>query len=204
MPEAVDLAPAAAQMRDLVSQIGDAALRAPTPCAEFALTDLLRHVDEFAVALAAAARKEPAPAGTPGAAPAAPALGADWRTRIPEHLDALVDAWRDPAAFEGTTTAGGLELPAAVAAGVALEELVVHGWDVARTIGAPFTCDDTALEAVAGLLQQFNPPPPDGEAGAGGAGGNAAYAPPRDVGTARPMLTRVIALSGRDPDWSAP
>ena len=35
----------------------------------------------------------------------------------------------------GTTKAGGLELPGEVAGLVALDELVIHGWDVARSSG---------------------------------------------------------------------
>jgi hypothetical protein len=59
--------------------------------------------------------------------------------RIPQDLDSLADAWRDSAAWSGTTEAGGLELPAEVAGLVALNERVVHGWDLAQRPDGPTT-----------------------------------------------------------------
>ena len=56
----------------------------------------------------------------------------DWRSRIPRDLAALAAAWRDPEAWTGMTRAGGIDLPGEIAGVVALDELVVHGWDVAR------------------------------------------------------------------------
>ena len=52
-----------------------------------------------------------------------------------ERLDQLAEAWADPAAWEGLTEAGGLTMPAEVAGTVALDEVVLHGWDLARATG---------------------------------------------------------------------
>ncbi|MFP5405481.1 MAG: phosphoenolpyruvate--protein phosphotransferase, partial [Gammaproteobacteria bacterium] len=51
---------------------------------------------------------------------AAANLDPKWRVVLPERLDALAAAWRDPAATEGTTSAGGVEMPAAQIAVVTL------------------------------------------------------------------------------------
>src|SRR3712207_7480455 len=40
--------------------------------------------------------------------------------------DALVEAWRQPSAWEGTAEAGGVVMPAPVAAIVTLDEVLVH------------------------------------------------------------------------------
>ena len=70
----------------------------------------------------------------------------------------MAEAWRAPEAWEGMTRAGGIDLPGEVAGLVALDELVVHGWDVARASGQDFTCDEASLEAVHGFVSQFSGP----------------------------------------------
>ena len=60
--------------------------------------------------------------------------GARWTPRSrrasPAHAAVveLAAAWRDPAAWEGMTEAGGLRMPADVMGAVALDQLVLHGW----------------------------------------------------------------------------
>ena len=62
----------------------------------------------------------------------------------------LRPAWRVPAAWEGMTQAGGATLPAPIAGQVALNELVVHGWDLARATGQSF---DPAESVVRGSYE---------------------------------------------------
>jgi uncharacterized protein (TIGR03086 family) len=190
----VDLEPAAERMAALIRHIPDDALDAPTPCPDYALGDLLDHVDGFAQAFTAAATKSTGPASSQSPGDAS-RLGDDWRTRIPEHLTTLTEAWRDPDALSGMTRAGGIEMPGEVAAVVALEELVIHGWDVARATGQDLDCDDSTLEVVRGFLAQFAGPDQAELRGD-------AYGAPVDVSEAAPLLDRTVALSGRDPRWS--
>ena len=63
-------------------------------------------------------------------------LGADWRSRIPQDLLAMAAAWRDPSAWTGMTRVGGVDLPGSAAGLVALDEIVVHGWDLAAPAGS--------------------------------------------------------------------
>ena len=58
------------------------------------------------------------------------------------------------------TKAGGVDLPGEVAGLVALNEVVIHGWDVARASGQPYQPDDTALEACHIFVSQFAAPDP--------------------------------------------
>lgn len=60
---------------------------------------------------------------------------------MPRQLTDLVEAWRDPAAWAGMTEAGGVRMPAEEMGVVALDELVLHGWDLARATGQPFRCE---------------------------------------------------------------
>jgi uncharacterized protein (TIGR03086 family) len=124
-------------------------------------------------------------------------LDAEWRRKVPPALGELAEAWRDPAAYNGMTSAGGIEMPGEIAAIVALEELVVHGWDLARATGQPFDPTPAELDAVEGFLSQFSGPDQADLRGT-------AYATPVVVSDDAPRLDRVVALSGRDPGWSRP
>ena len=86
------------------------------------------------------------------------ASATDWRTRIPRDLAELANAWRDPNAWTGMTQAGGIDLPGEIAGLVALDEVVIHGWDVARATGQPFDPNPAVLEAVHGFVAQFSGP----------------------------------------------
>ncbi|HEY8526245.1 MAG TPA: TIGR03086 family metal-binding protein [Acidimicrobiales bacterium] len=193
----VDLRPAAEGMARLVRSVPDELLDRPTPCPDYALGDLLDHIGGFAIAFTGAARKAEPAAGAERASGDASRLGDDWRDRIPRDLTELAEAWRDPAAWTGTTQAGGIQLPGDVAGLVALDELVVHGWDVARASGQDFACDPTALAAVHAFLE--------GLAGPGREGMRSGiFGPVVEVDTDAPLLDRVIGLAGRDPGWAPP
>jgi len=191
----VDLRPAARRMADLVSRIPDDLLAAPTPCPKYTLGDLVEHVGGLALAFAAAAVKDIDGLGSQAPAPDAARLGDDWRTRIPRQLAALAEAWQKPQAWTGMTRAGGVDLPGEVAGLVALDELVIHGWDVAQASGQPYDPDPETLETVHGFVSQFSGPDQE-EARAG------LFGPVVGVPSDAPLLDRVIGLTGRDPHWS--
>lgn len=191
----VDVEPAATRMVDLISRIPDARLDAPTPCPAYTLGDLVDHVGGLSLAFTAAATKTFGDASAQGPSGDASRLGDDWRTRIPRDLAALAAAWRDPGAWSGMTQAGGLELPGEVAGLVVLDELVVHGWDVARASGQAYDPDPQSLEAVHGFVAQFSVPGQE-------AARQGLFGPVVAVPEAAPLLDRVIGLTGRDPAWS--
>jgi uncharacterized protein (TIGR03086 family) len=191
----IDLEPAARRLGALVAAIPDDALDGPTPCPDYRLGDLLEHVGGLAQAFRAAATKDLGDA-TGGASPGdAARLPADWRTRIPQDLLAMAEAWRNPEAWTGMTAAGGVDLPGEVAGLVALDELVVHGWDVARALGQPYDAEPAELEGVRGFVGPMADAPPEQRAGL--------FGPPVAVPDDAPELDRVIGLTGRDPAWSA-
>ena len=111
MPTA-DLGPAATNVAKVLAGITDEQLAAPTPCPRYTVGDLLDHVGGLSLAFTAAASKSPMAAAGPDA-PLGDAghLDAAWRETIPAALDELAAAWRDDAAWEGTTTAGPIEMP---------------------------------------------------------------------------------------------
>src|SRR3712207_565049 len=128
----LDLAPQAAELARVVAGIRDDQLGDPTPCAGTPVAGLLAHVVGLTTAFRMAAEKTPL-SGGPSAS--ADDLPPDWRTGIPAQLDALVEAWRRPSAWEGTAEAGGVTMPAPVAAGVSPDGGLVHGWGMGRAGG---------------------------------------------------------------------
>ena len=191
----VDLEPAARRLAELIGGVPDELLDAPTPCPAYTLGDLVEHVGGAASAFTGAAVKDLGDATSQGPSGDASRLRDDWRARIPRDLAALADAWRDPDAWTGMTKAGGVDLPGEVAGLVALDELVIHGWDIARTTGQAYDCDTPSLEAVHAFVSQFSEPGQE-EARAG------LFGPVVEVPDDAPLLDRVIGLTGRDPAWS--
>jgi len=191
----LDLAPAAKRMAALVGGVSDNQLGGVTPCPAYTLGDLLDHVGGLSVAFTAAACKAEPPGGSQGPSGDASRLEEGWRDRIARDLDALAAAWTEPQAWTGTAVAGGVEMPAEVAALVALDELVVHGWDVARASGQPYDVDPVSLEAVHGFVAQFSGPGQE-ESRAG------LFGPVVPVPDDAPLLDRVLGMAGRDPSWS--
>src|SRR5690348_6199258 len=112
--EIIDFAPATKAVAEVVSGIRDDQLTAPTPCPDYTVAHLLDHVAGLSAAFTDAARKEGGPG--PGGTGDATQLADDWRESIPAALDRLAQAWRDPTAYAGTTSAGPIEMPAAAAA----------------------------------------------------------------------------------------
>lgn len=191
----LELEPAARLVAALVRGTPDEVLAGPTPCPAYRVGDLLDHIGGLTLAFTAAATKETASAGAQGPSGDSSRLGADWRTRIPRDLEALAAAWRDPAAWEGTTQAGGVELPGQEAGMVVLDELTIHGWDLARGSGQPFDPDPALLEAVHVFVAQFSGPGME-------AAREGLFGPVVQVPDSASLLDRVIGLSGRDPAWS--
>lgn len=190
----LDLMPAATTLGDLVRQVPDERLGDPTPCPDYTVGDLLDHIGGLAVAFTAAAAKATGELTSRAPQPDAARLPAGWRTSIPAALVALATAWREPDAWTGMTQAGGVDLPGEVGGLVALDEIVLHGWDLAAATGRPFGVDPELMGAVHGFVASFDPDP---DAAA------RLFGPIVDVPASAPLLDRTLGLAGRDPRWAA-
>lgn len=187
-----DLAPQASAVSRLVAGVRDDQLGDPTPCTDTPVAGLLDHLVGLTLAFRLAAEKTP----LPGAASADAAnLPADWRARLPRQLDDLVAAWQSPAAWEGLTEAGGVQLPAAAMGVVTLNEVLVHGWDLAVATGQPFPVDEAAAQVCLGFAVDFATGAPEAR--------EAMYAPVVPVPDDAPALDRLLGQTGRAPSWSA-
>ena len=192
-----DLGPAAREMTRLINAVRDDQLGDPTPCTRYTLGDLLQHVRGLAEAFTLAGRKEQPPGGSqPPPQGNASLLPDDWRAETAEWLDRLVDAWADPAAWEGTTWIAGFKAPSSAVGITAANELVVHGWDVARASGQQLFLDDAAVAPCREFVAMMSGPGSEEARGT-------AFGPALPVPVGASALDEVIAGNGRDPAWSA-
>jgi uncharacterized protein (TIGR03086 family) len=193
----VDLTPAAQRLADLVARVRDDELSSPTPCPAYTLGDLIEHIGGLALAFRAAAEKDTANPKVGEPAPGdATRLEAGWRERIPADLATLGQAWSKPGAWAGMTRIAGQDQPAEIVGLVAADELVVHGWDVARATGQPYSPEREVLGATQQFLGFFASPDAP-------AGPEVAFGPSRPVAGDAPLLDQVVAMAGRDPAWTA-
>ncbi|MFC8312829.1 TIGR03086 family metal-binding protein [Gordonia sp. NPDC057258] len=189
--QARSISAAADHMLALTATVADADLDRPTPCGDMDLAALVAHVDGLSQAFAAAARKD---FGTLTSTPPDPAqsqLSTQWRDDLRRHVHDLAKSWDDPAAWDGMTQAGGVELPAEIMGLVALSELVLHGWDIARAMGIPFDISDDILQVVFDL---HYPPQPQEER-------DGMFGPVVEVPEDAPLVDRLAGLTGRAPRW---
>lgn len=194
MSELLDLGPATHSLAALVRGVRDDQLGLSTPCPDYTVGDLLDHIDGLSLAFTWAATKE-VPDDADDVAPSGDAsrLGDDWRDRIPARLADLTAAWRDPDAWTGMTMAGPVEMPGEIAALVALDEVIVHGWDVAAAVGQPYDVDEASIAGAAAFVAMFD----DSNRGD-------AFGAPQPISDDASSLDRLVAGTGRNPAWTPP
>ncbi len=194
----LDLGPAAREVATLVNRLGADDLVRPTPCDGMSVAALLDHFMGLSLAFTWAARKTPpaTPGPRPGSA-CADSLDPEWRTKLPLRLEELVEAWRDRSAWTGMTEAGGVTLPAAQMGMVALDELVLHGWDLAVAVGKPFACDAASAAAVLDFTRSMSAPE-HAESLVG------LFGPVVPVVADAGVFEQALGYAGRDPRWRPP
>lgn len=187
-----DFEPQTRLVARIAGDVDDKQLEDPTPCPGMAVRNLLGHIEGLATAFRDAARKDLGPTTDTDPGITVPDVAPEWRGTLPLRLAELAEAWRSPEAWQGDTRAGGFDLPAAVAGQVAMDELVLHGWDLARATGQPYAPDEASL-LVAYAMVAATPEGPERDG---------LFGPVVPVPQDAPLLDRVLGLSGRDPAWS--
>ncbi|WP_433264952.1 TIGR03086 family metal-binding protein [Actinosynnema sp. CS-041913] len=178
------VARAVAPVLEIIDDIKPDRLDAPTPCAEFDVRRLIRHLLFWGPSLEAAARKELV---TPAGAEAETDLD-DWQARLTAQLERTASAWSAPDAWTGVTRLGSpQEMPAGVIGGMTVGEMLVHGWDLATGVGRRVEWDDDVLAFVHHDLL--------GSAEMGREMG--LFGPEVPVPADAPLLDRILGLTGR-------
>lgn len=176
----------------VVSNVRPGQFADPTPCTEWDVRGLLNHLILWtSYSLERRAHGESVAQELMDKDFAAePDFSADYR----RQLDRALAAWADPAVWDRELTVMGSATPASDVAALIIAEMVLHGWDLAAATGQTYAVDDAAataalaaVEANADLFRQYK-----------------GFAEPVAVSPGAPALERALALSGRDPDWTAP
>ncbi|MEV0842043.1 TIGR03086 family metal-binding protein [Actinocatenispora sera] len=182
----IDLKPAGEQVALLVGAVRDEQLGTATPCSEYDLGAVIGHVDEVSQGFARLARKR-----VDADDPAAPTRFDDgWRQRVAAHVRDLGAAWDEPGAWQGSTDVG-TELPNETWGRIALTELVVHGWDIARAAGLPWELPEATLRACLAHVEVFVPAAPVPQL----------WGPRQPVADDAPLIDRIVAITGRAPQY---
>ena len=184
-----DLAPATVEVARVVAAVRDDQLTGPTPCPGMPVAAMLDHLLGLALAFRMAAEKV-RPEGGPSADAAN--LAPDWRTRLPAQLEELATAWRAAGAWDGTTEAGGVEMPASVMGVVALNEVVVHGWDLAVATGQEYRPDPASVQACLEMVGDRTDTADEPEG---------LFGPVVPVPDDASPFDRLLGRTGRDPAW---
>ncbi|SEO66981.1 TIGR03086 family metal-binding protein [Actinacidiphila rubida] len=180
------LAAGAAEAARITSGVTAAQLGAPTPCPDYDTRTLANHLVAYTgIGMELRARREPHPEDL-----ATRDFTADpgWAAAYAAQLERSVDAWADPAAWEGEISG----MPAPAMGGMLLLELVLHGWDLARATGQEYRLDGPTAAATLGLVRE------QAEMYRQYKG----FGEPVEVPAGAPDLDLALALSGRDPHWA--
>jgi uncharacterized protein (TIGR03086 family) len=159
------------------------ALRNPTPCSDWDLTDLLTHMNDSLAALQQAADvghiDEPSPHAD---------ADVDLVLSLRNRGCALLGSWSDAARPESVSIAS-LQLSTSILTRTGAVEVAVHGWDVARACGVnrpiPPRLACELLEASTYLVTESDRP--------------GRFAAPIDIPRDAPAGDRLLAYLGRDP-----
>ncbi|OBF89230.1 TIGR03086 family protein [Mycolicibacterium flavescens] len=183
---------------DIVSRVTVDDLDRPTPCGGWDLGDLLTHMTVQHKGFAASARGAGGDLGVWEPLTVADAVRADPGGAYAAAAAEVVAAFAAEGVLEATFAlpefGEDVTVPGAMAIGFHFVDYVVHGWDVARSIGVPFGLPDDVVAAVVPLAMGV----PDGEIREAD---NSPFARAVEPQADASDLDRVLRHLGRSPDW---
>ncbi|WP_328314608.1 TIGR03086 family metal-binding protein [Streptomyces sp. NBC_00442] len=177
-----------------VGRVTPGDLGRPTPCTRWSLAELLAHMtaQHRGFAAAAAGRGDRAEAWR--ALPAGADVVAEYAAACDLVAEAFAAVGSAERPFALPEFGPGATFPAGRAIGFHFIDYVVHGWDVARSLGLPYAPPPELLDAALPIALAV----PDGEHRlAPGSAFRPALAP---LGAVRP-LDRILTALGRSPQW---
>lgn len=163
--------------------VTDAALNDPTPCSEFTVAQLAEHIiDTHQLLLGAVGGPHDQTSGTLSQRHTAitSAAAAQWASR----------------GTDGTIDLGGNELPAAFGLSLHALEAYIHSWDLATALNRPFAPPTELTKAMADFAESFITDDLRGDFD------GAPYAAQVEAPAESSDIDRLVAFTGRDPQWS--
>jgi len=167
-----------ADLAGVVGGISHSQLHDPTPCTDYDVAQLRDHVLGWLTTFADGFADQP---------------GGDRQLTVTAAADRMDQALRAGAASRPLRL-GDSAMPGDMALSMILWEYQVHGWDLARATGQPWS----PPAAAARESLSFAP----GMLTADYQGQGKAFAPRVAVPESAPAFDRLLGLSGRDPAWT--
>jgi uncharacterized protein (TIGR03086 family) len=169
----------------VVRGVADNQLEHPTPCVEYDVRNLLNHLFHVVVNFQALAAKQNADFTT-----TPDYLSGDWRDRFAMETTRLVEAWAVPGADEGIT--GMMNLPARTVGRMALLDLTVHSWDLARATGRDYVPNPASVRELGEFIVEMGPM----------ARQMKVFGEPCPVPAGADEFALLLGATGRDPRWT--
>jgi uncharacterized protein (TIGR03086 family) len=183
---------------DIVNAVARDDFGRPTPCGDWTLLDLLAHMTVQHRGFAAAARGAGADLENWNVDAVVDAVRADHARAYADAAHDVIDAFAadgtPEALFELPEFGAGAAFPGAMAMGFHFVDYVVHGWDVAASLGVRYELPADVIAAALPLVLAV----PDGEfrSGPGAPFGLAIEQAGGDDSD------RILGHLGRRPDWA--
>lgn len=167
----------------LVEGLAPGDLERPTPCSDWTVRDLLRHVVASTGGLVAMVRGEEPDWGRD-------ALGDDPAATLRAAFAASLAAFAEPGAVDRPST----QMPGMRIVDFALGDAVAHAWDLAAALGSRADLDPALVQVVHD--RWVGDPAETGRR-------FGAFGPRVDVPADAPVLDRLLGEMGRDPAFDA-
>jgi uncharacterized protein (TIGR03086 family) len=179
-----------ADLAQVVGAVTGAQLHDPTPCSKYDVEQLTDHMVGWLTTFADGF------ADPGGQAPRASIDGyrapADAAAEVRSAAGRLAQALRQGAATRPLRL-GGSAMPGELALGMILLEYQIHGWDLARATGQPWSPPDAAVQASLAFAPSMLNDDYQGE--------GKSFAEPVAVADMAAPFDRLLGLTGRDPAW---
>lgn len=179
---------AMAQTGSIVAAVESGQLTLPTPCAEYDVRALLSHmvgglnriavVGEGGDAMAVAPRADDVPDD-------------GWLAAYAVARARVTAAWADDARLDALVKVPWGKVPGRIALSGYVQEILTHGWDLARATGQPTELDPELASWVLAVAQRILPPEPRG--------GEIPFGPVLPVPPGAGLYAQLAAWLGRQP-----
>jgi uncharacterized protein (TIGR03086 family) len=194
MTENIDPRPlyrrAVAQTGTVVAAVTPDQFALPTPCPEYDVRTLLAHIVGGLTRTALVGEADPEALSRPAAAEGVPDDG--WPDAYRAAAARSSAAWTDDAKLDALVEVPWGKIPGRFAVAGYIQEVLAHGWDLAKATGQPTEGDpELALFALAGAKRIL---PPDIRAAA-----DVPFGPVVDVPADATPYTQLAAWLGRHP-----
>lgn len=173
---------------DTIAAITPGELEAPTPCPDYNVRQMVRH-------MIAVLRRVPVAAsgGNPFSLPSSAddVPDSDWQKAWEEASSAATAEWSAPDMLGKTCNLGFTTLPGVAAAVAYTTELTLHTWDLGQATGRTPAWDPAVLAPSIGAMRHAVPPEPRG--------GMVPFGPVVEVAADAPPIDQLAAWYGRKP-----